>query len=153
VDLLRQLSNPPPSFTKLLDRMASRTIEDLPSRVWIDVEAVVVRQRQRRLPCDEIAALAAEYRTGATVRELTCSYGICRTTVLAHLHRTGVATRPNVTKLTDVDRGAIVELYESGVSLAKIGAIYSVDAKTIERVLMQAAVPRRPRRGRPAAGP
>lgn len=57
---------------------------------------------------------------------MTRSYGICRTTVLAHLHRTGVETRPNVTKLTGDERAAIVEHYESGLSLATIGAIYAV---------------------------
>lgn len=67
VDLLRQLSNPPPSFTKVLDRMAGLTTDELPSRGRSNVKVVVTRQEQRRLSLGQVAALVAEYRTGATV--------------------------------------------------------------------------------------
>jgi hypothetical protein len=152
VDLLRQLSNPPPLFHKAVGRTVGTPIDDASRRRRSDVDAQVARQEQRRLSPNQIAALVVEYRTGSTVPELIRSYGICRTTVLAHLHRSGVETRPSVFKLKDDDRAAIFELYESGLSLVRIGAACSVDSKAIGRVLERAAVPRGPRRGGSVAG-
>ena len=49
-----------------------------------------VLQRQRRLRPAEVTRLAQDYAVGSTVNQLADSYGVHRTTVLAHLERQGV---------------------------------------------------------------
>ena len=77
-------------------------------------------------------------------------FGIHRTTVLAHLERHGVPRRPETRKLSEQQIADAAQLYESGLSTVKVGAIYGVDAETIRKAFIRADVKLRARRGGPA---
>jgi hypothetical protein len=52
-----------------------------------------VKQAQHRLPAEEQAVLAADYRTGASIKGLAIKYAVHRTTVTAILLRAGEPLR------------------------------------------------------------
>jgi hypothetical protein len=105
------------------------------------------RRTARRLTADEVDALVAVYRSGASVPQLVKQFGVNRTTVLAHLERRGIPRRPCVAKLTEDEIAAAARDYGDGKSLAKLGAAFGVNAETIRRALLRVGVEIRPRRG------
>jgi hypothetical protein len=104
-------------------------------------------QKQVRLSRGQVTRLVGEYQAGRSVAELARLYHIHRTTVLDHLKRAGVPRRFTRRKLTDGDVQAAAELYGQGLSLAKVGKKFGVDATTITREFRQLHVTIRPRRG------
>jgi transposase-like protein len=81
---------------------------------------------------------------GATIDELATTFGIHRTTVMAHLDRQGTPRRSGtVTK----NINEAIRLYETGWSLARVGKHFGVDGETVRRGLRAAGVTLRPRRG------
>ncbi len=140
--VLKALSlNPQPEVKALLDRSPS----DTGSRQRRKRPRVVVTQR--RLTELEILDLVAMYEDGASVPDVVTRFGIHRTTVLRTLERHGVPRRPEIRKLGDDQRAEAAELYASGLSTVKVGAIFSVDAETIRKAFIRAGVQLRPRRG------
>lgn len=106
-----------------------------------------VLQRQRRLNPAEATRLAQDYAIGSTVSQLADSYGVHRTTVLAHLERQGIDRRRAQRVLTDDDIAQAAALYSSGRSLKATGSHFGVDPETIRREFKKAGVLIRPRRG------
>ena len=102
------------------------------------------QQQQRRLDAHEIEFLASQYVAGKSVRELTESWGIHRTTVLDHLERLDIPRRRNTRKMTDRQVNEAAELYRAGSSLAKLGALFDVDPQTVNRELKRAGITLRP---------
>ncbi len=78
----------------------------------------MVRQ-QHRLNTAQQAQLVAGYEAGATVYELADQFKINRRTVSHHLKRQGVTLRRQPPAIEEVDQ--MVRLYESGLSLARVG--------------------------------
>jgi transposase-like protein len=91
--------------------------------------------------------LIKAYEDGSSVRDLATQYEIHRSTVVAHLERHGISRRPNVRKLSDEQIEEAAQLYESGLSLEKVGALLDVNATTMRDWLNKAGVTIRPRRG------
>jgi len=119
-------------------------------------------QRQRRLTRSEVDNLVDLYATGINVRQLATAFGInrdtalrrlqrrggvCHRTVIEHLQRAGVHMRKPQRKLVDGRLTQAIEHYSAGLSLARVGQILGVDAKTVGRSLRDAGVEVRPRRG------
>lgn len=102
---------------------------------------------QRRLNPSEIARLIERYQAGASVPVAVAEFGIHRTTVLRILERHGVPRRPETRKLTDEQVIEAADLYASGLSTVKVGAIFGVDAETIRKAFMRIGVQLRSRRG------
>jgi hypothetical protein len=100
----------------------------------------------RKLSAAEIALLAQQYRSGATVYELAEWFGIHRNTVSLHLHRHGVTMRRRGLDPDHIDHA--VHLYETGHSLARIGARYNVDPGTVHAALRTRGVRLRDTHGR-----
>jgi len=96
---------------------------------------------------EEVLSLAKKYEAGSTVRDLVQSFGIDRTTVLAHLERQGVGRRRQLRKMTDADVAKAAGLYATGESLKATGARLGVNAETLRREFTKAGIPVRPRRG------
>lgn len=92
------------------------------------------RQRQVRLPSDRQAQLVSEYADGATLEALASRFGVHTGTAAAILERNGTARRYR-TLAGDTLKLAI-ELYESGLSLADVGARVGVHATTVHGALM-----------------
>jgi DNA-binding NarL/FixJ family response regulator len=122
-------------------------------QTWLDnpggpgrVESHEIRQEQRRLTPDEVDELVRAYRDGATLKALTNRFGVCRTTVSAHLERRGVPRRQSV-GLSPEQVMEAARLYESGLSFAAVGQQLGFAGNTVRTYLMDAGVTIRPRRG------
>lgn len=88
----------------------------------------------------------AEYQAGQTMKAIAVKHGIHRVTVSDVLDRTGVAKRPKGMSQVQVDTAA--RLYESGTSLANVGAQIGFDASTIRTMLLRRGVRTRDSHGR-----
>ena len=79
-----------------------------------------IRQRQRRLSETQALIMADKYQNGATVYQLALEFGISRHTVSGRLKKVGVTMRQQSPESELIDEMA--GLYESGLSLAEVGA-------------------------------
>ncbi|WP_139824828.1 helix-turn-helix domain-containing protein [Agreia pratensis] len=79
-----------------------------------------------------MSLLVSQYQQGATVYELSASFGINRETVTKHLKQAGVTLR-NV--IGDHEVTQILELFEAGVSANAIGKRVGRDPKTVRSLL------------------
>ncbi|MCS4275148.1 lambda repressor-like predicted transcriptional regulator [Mycetocola sp. BIGb0189] len=87
-----------------------------------------------------------EYQAGQTLKATAAKHGIHRVTVGQVLDRTGTAKRPKGMSPGQVDMTA--RLYDSGLSLADVGAQLGFDAVTIRTMLLQRGVKTRDSHGR-----
>ena len=102
------------------------------------------RQVQVRLADDQVDELIVLYSTRDTVNELAARFGIHRTTVMKHIERAGVERRAGI-----IDRHLheARELYESGLSLAKVRHRFGVNGETVRQAFKRAAIAIRTRNG------
>lgn len=107
----------------------------------------VLHRRALHLTSSQLTSLAVRYQAGATVYELAHQFYIDRRTVAIHLKRQGVTLRLQSPPAGVIDD--MVQLYESGLSLAGVGKKVGVDAGTVQRHLSQRGVVRRDSHGRP----
>jgi len=98
------------------------------------------------LTASEVEQLVVAYRLGATVYELADRYGCRRTTISAHLKRTGVTLR--LRSPTPAEINEAIRLYQAGQSLAAVGRTLGFSTKTIHGALIACGVPRRDSQGR-----
>ena len=108
--------------------------------------AYLRRQRQKRLTEAEIARMAARYAECATIYQLAEEFGVARTTVAARLKKAGVTMRgqsPSAEQTVEM-----VRLYESGLSLLKVGQRVGFDAKTVRTRLLERGLAMRDSHGR-----
>lgn len=104
-------------------------------------------KRAKQLNAGELERLIAGYHAGATVYELAEQFKIDRRTVAIRLKQEGVSMRGKPATREAVDE--MVRLYQSGLSLLKVGAKLGVSDKTVENWLRKRGVRTRPRRGSP----
>lgn len=100
-------------------------------------------KRQKRLKPDEIDELVDLYESEMSVNQLAKRVKIHRTTVMAHLKRRGVKTRPAFRKLKDQQAQQAADLYEAGLSLKAVAIRFDVDAETIRSELIRLGIGRR----------
>lgn len=97
MDLRRQFSNSSPAAKFLVRRLLQRVGKTDQVRTdpkFEDARGPNIRELrcvQRRLSPAEVEALLADHEAGGRVGELARTYGIHRTTVSAHIARTGKA--------------------------------------------------------------
>lgn len=96
----------------------------------------------RELRADELAAMIADYLGGATLLELDAKHGYNRVRISSALKHAGVQLRNQGLHGQQVDQA--VNLYESGMSLARIGARFDVNATTARTRLIERGVTMRP---------
>lgn len=89
----------------------------------------------------------AEYTAGHSMNEIASAHRIHRVTVSEVLDRTGTAKRPKGMNPSQIDMAA--RLYESGLSLASVGAQLGFNATTVRTALMSIGVRMRDSHGRP----
>lgn len=80
------------------------------------------------------------------MKQIAARHDIHRTTVSEVLTRTGTSKRPKGMSQVQVDTAA--RLYESGTSLANVGAQIGFDASTIRTMLLRRGVRTRDSHGR-----
>ena len=105
------------------------------------------RQRQRRLSPADAAELVTAYEAGSTIRELASQFGVHRTTVLAHVERSGVPRHSTKGLWDQTTLAAAIQLYEQGQSLESIGDRLGVHADTVAARLRRAGRELRARPG------
>lgn len=98
--------------------------------------------RARRVSADETAHLIAAYRAGETVEEVAHQFGLHDTTVSARLADAGVVLR---TEVLSSERRQMLELFEEGLSMNKVGRRVGRDPKTVRATIIAAGLtpPRR----------
>jgi len=97
-----------------------------------------LQQPQRHLRDDEISLLVATYRAGSTIAELAAQFECDRKTVTRYLKLQCVEMR--IRRLTEVQIDEAVRLYESGMSLAKVGRLIGADPKNVRSRLLERGV-------------
>jgi predicted HTH domain antitoxin len=97
-----------------------------------------LQQPQRHLRDDEISLLVASYRSGSTIAELAAQLECDRKTVMRYLKLQCVEMR--IRRLTEVQIDEAVRLYESGMSLAKVGRLIGAVPKTVRSRLLERGV-------------
>jgi hypothetical protein len=100
-----------------------------------------VHKVELRLDPAVIAQIAADYEAGATTPDLMAQYQLGKGTVLRLLRAQGVEIRNQ--SLTPTELGEAIRLYQSGWSLARVGAHFGRDASLIHISFKRAGVPRR----------
>jgi len=93
-----------------------------------------ILQRQRRLTEAQVSMLADRYRGGATVYQLAKEFSISRHTVSERLKKGGVTMRGQSPGCELID--SMVGLYESGLSLAKVGNRSGISPGTVRHYLL-----------------
>jgi len=96
------------------------------------------RQQQTRLEPDQVTQIVAAYQSGATVYELADQFNCHRTTVSGMLKSRGVPMRRTSLTQAQVDRA--VKLYETGLSLSKVGKLVGANAETVRQRLLTCGV-------------
>ncbi|MDQ1039933.1 Mn-dependent DtxR family transcriptional regulator [Streptomyces sp. V3I8] len=100
----------------------------------------------RKLDDDQVHALIAGYKAGATVYQLGDRFGISRQTVGKILKRHGVEMRMRGLSAKQINEA--VRLYEAGQSLARIGERFGVDPTTVLNRLRERGIRTRDPQGR-----
>lgn len=96
----------------------------------------------RDLRADELAAMIADYQSGATLIELASKHGYNRVGISCALKHASVRLRNQGLNTEQIDQA--VRLYQSGMSLARIGDRFDVNATTVRTRLIQRGVTMRP---------
>jgi DNA-binding CsgD family transcriptional regulator len=94
-----------------------------------------VCRKKRVLSQREVEALIEGYQNGRTVYELGAEFGIHRGTVSKLLKRVGVPMRRR--GLDESQYREVAALRAKGMSFAKLGERFGVDASTVRRFLLQ----------------
>lgn len=106
-----------------------------------------LRVTQRRITGDEVQAVLAGYRAGKSVYELATEHSCHRTTIRGILKRSGVTMRRIPAREDQIRE--MVRLYESGLSLVKVGEQVGFSDGTVHRYLREQGVPMRDGHGGP----
>jgi DNA-directed RNA polymerase specialized sigma24 family protein len=105
-----------------------------------------IRQRQRRLSEIQVQQMTTRYLEGATVYELAVEFDVCRSKVSERLKENGVRMR--LSSPSDQEVCVMVQLYESGLSLAAVGKIIGKSVGTVKRSVLESGVQTRDTHGR-----
>src|SRR5690606_19189074 len=119
-------------------RTAHRHLSTEPVRELPQANGGRKRTTQQRLSDEKVSQIVTAYETEKTVYELAAEYGCHRVTISAVLKRQGVALRRTSPTAEQIDE--MVRLYESGLSLARIGEQFAMNASTVLAHLRNTAV-------------
>ena len=166
LDLMGRLSNPAEPLETLTpqrvsdDRHDHRTHESRPDRSPAGSQREAPKEAgeqsntvQRRLSPADVDELIAAYCAGTGISELAMRFRLHRTAVAAHLGRHCVERHGIAKAWTEDVLATAAALYESGRSLATVGAALGVDASTVANRFCTVGVPIRARRGWPQKEP
>ena len=100
----------------------------------------------RKLPARTRQEIVDKYQAGERVVDIARALSINKVTVIDHLNRADVERRPLGMSDTQIDEA--VQLYASGLSLARIGERLGFSARTIQSRLRERGVRFRDTHGR-----
>lgn len=99
----------------------------------------------QRLDAETTARIVADYEAGAPSTQLMADFGLGKGSVLQLLHEAGVRMRGQSLSLADLD--AAVAVYDSGLSLQKVGEHFGVSVDAVRNAFLRNGVQMRARRG------
>lgn len=128
----------------LLDEISSLT---RPASSGQEAEQPPPRKRPRRaFTPDEIDQLAADYKAGMPMAELTAKYHCHRAVILKYTSQAGVHRKAQ-SKVSQQALTEMIRLYESGLGTGDIGRKFGFTTKAVRRRLKAAgAIPGPPER-------
>jgi len=129
VEVMRRYSNPPGTPVDL-GELGTAPAERNDTETQIEP-----CQRHRRLRAADVRRLVDDYVAGATVPELIVAFGVNRTTVYAHLDRSGIPWRRGRGKLSEEQVRCAAELLRGGQGLPTIAGELGVGEETVRRAL------------------
>jgi DNA-binding CsgD family transcriptional regulator len=148
VEAMRLCSNPSahPAFERIL-QLAHGEPVSWPTNEAVNWEhaAHSRSQIQHRLSSAEAQDLNQQYLSGSSLNELAAQFSVHRTTVSAHLDRSGIIRRGKGPSRAQIQRALV--LYEEGQSTAAIGKLLGFSAETIRLRLIQSGIQIRRRNG------
>jgi DNA invertase Pin-like site-specific DNA recombinase len=133
VELMGRYSNP--NIVTRLRQVLAGQERDRPSRRPVPS----LRQKQTRLTDSQRSDLVRRYQAGESSNALACEFGVDRRTATRIIRTTGADVRYRVDADVDVAR----ELYESGLSLARVGEQLGISARTVLNRFQRDGVPTR----------
>jgi hypothetical protein len=92
-----------------------------------------IRQRQRRLTGAQVVEMAAKYKAGATVYELSAEFGCHRATVAERLKKAGIMMRGQSPNPEEID--SMARLVASGLAPEAVGKQLGFCANTVRNCL------------------
>ncbi len=131
---------------KWLSLLERRPVPEEPVDEVLEVQGRVLKQRQTRLTEAQKDELVARYVKGSTVCYLAEQFGCHRNTVNNILKSRKIALRCASMTVDQIDRA--VDLYESGLSLARVGRELGFDDGAVRLRLIARGVAMRDSHGR-----
>jgi len=104
------------------------------------------RQPQKRLSAEELTGFRADYLSGLEILTLAERYGINRDTAICLARRHALPRRRVPMSSTEIEQA--IQLYQSGLSLAKVATHFPCNPSTIWRAFKRLNVPMRDPQGR-----
>ena len=101
-------------------------------------------RRNQSLNPDQVRELLTAYGAGTPIDRVADDFGIHRTTALNIVKREGV---PRRWRTIDAHLEEARELYNSGLSMAKVGQHFGVSMDAVREAFLRHGVPIRPRNG------
>jgi DNA-directed RNA polymerase specialized sigma24 family protein len=150
--MIGQLSNQN-TFSQIMrlhDLVTGRKRREQEERKSEQAHIVVAGRVRKRLSPKEEAELIAAYRGGEAVTPLATRFQIHHSTVSKLLKRRGISRSARTLNSIQVSRA--IELYQNGLSLARVADQLHCCAGTIRNALESAGVVRRDSHGRPKKG-
>ncbi|NYD68713.1 helix-turn-helix domain-containing protein [Agromyces atrinae] len=134
------------SITKVATSQVRALVAKARSETVVREAREVPPRRPKSLDADIQGAIVDRYLAGRTMKALAAEMKVHRTTIRTVLDRHGIA--PRDTQISDTDVARAAALYESGQSLATIGAQLGFNPQTISNRLRQIGVALRDPHGR-----
>jgi transposase-like protein len=126
-------------YLDLSDRSATELLDDRQPVIHAPTG------RRHYLPPADVDAVIQCYQAGSTIREIGTTFGVGRETVSSILKSHDVRIRNQSLEPEAV--ALAIDLYRSGLSLAKVGNELHCDASTVRLALEGSGVPRRDTHG------
>jgi len=131
-------------WSSLLER---RSVAEEPIDEAIEPQDRMLKQLQTRLTEAQKDELVANYMKGSTVYHLAAQFGCHRNTVSNLLKSRGITLR--MASMTHEQIAEAIALYESGLSLVRVGEVLGVSAGNVHARLRERGVAIRDSHGRP----
>lgn len=143
VDLTHGLSNPTHEFMRLFEYLGSNRGTWIQDQSDGDTTSLSSVPRSPRIHREVAARIVAAYEAGATTTELRHEFGLSQGGVVGVLKRHKVTTR--FQGLSESEATEARDLYESGLSLTKVGEKLDRAPNTVRKALLRAGVRMRAR--------
>ena len=98
--------------------------------------ATTISIPKHELSPDLVAEVVTAYNSGQPIAAIAEAFDIHRATVHLHIRRAGVAPRGSIPRMDLALRATACDLYQQGLSLAKVSAKIGVPATTVKRALL-----------------